>query len=319
MRLRQQANLKDKKIPPHPPLRKGGRGDLEDHMKKYIILFVAAASFLAIQNARAFDIGSAITTAVIGTKKLADAAKEITPGEEHYIGRSVAAMVINKYPVVVNDALTNYVNKVGLLVAYASERPETYGRYHFAVVQNNEPNAYACPGGFIFVTTGLLKEVSSEDQLAAVLGHEVAHVAHRDGINAIKKSHWTDLGFYAAGEAAGRFSPSDVKELAGVFANVVSDVGKKVLESGYSQSDEKKADEAGVRYASSAGYDPNGIVAFLEDEVAKGTTGGRGPFASHPKAESRIKLVKAEIEKENLSRQVAEVRTNRFRQTVALK
>jgi predicted Zn-dependent protease len=289
-------------------------------MKKYFIfLSIALLAFLSINIAHSFDIGSAISTAIIGTKKLADASKEITPGEEHYIGRAVAAMVVNKYPVVMDDALTKYVNKVGLLVAYASDRPETYGGYHFAVVENSDPNAFACPGGFIFVTTGLLKQVGSEDQLAAILGHEVAHVAHRDGINTIKKSRWTDLGFYAAGEAAGRFSPSDVKELTNVFKNVITDVGKKVLESGYSQADEKKADEAGVRFASAAGYDPNGIVTFLEDEVAKGQVSHSGPFSSHPKAELRIKLVKEEIAKENLSREIADVRTNRFKQTIALK
>ena len=283
-------------------------------MKKYIIiLFVALASLMAVNAAHAIDIGSAIGTAITGAQKVAEASKDITPSEEHYIGRSIAAMVIDRYPLVQDPALTQYINKVGLLVAYSSDRPETYGGYHFGVVQSSEANAFACPGGFIFVTTALLKEVGSEDQLSAILGHEIAHVAHRDGINAIKKSKWTDLGFYAAGEAAGKFSPNEVKELTGAFTGVISDVGKKVIESGYSISDEKKADSAGVRYASAAGYDPNGIVAFLQTEAEKGIDTNRGPFASHPKTDTRIKELKAEIEKENLSRQVADVRTNRYK------
>jgi len=288
-------------------------------MNKYIIvLILMIVSFVAAGAARAFDIGSAINTGVIGLSKVAEASKEITPGEEHYIGRSIAAMVVNKYPLVQNAALTAYVNKVGLLVAYNSERPETYGGYHFGVVESGEANAFACPGGFIFVTTGLLKQVGSEDELATIIGHEVAHVAHRDGINAIKKSKWTDLGFYAAGQAAGKFSPDEVKQLTSVFSDVVTDVGKKVLESGYSQSDEKKADASGVRYASSAGYDPNGIVAFLQAEQSKGIDAHRGPYASHPKTDTRITELKAEIEKENLSRQIADVRTNRYNQSVAI-
>ncbi len=280
-------------------------------MKKYIIILMVASFFAA--NAQAFDIGSAIGTAVTGAQKMAEASKDITPSEEHYIGRAVAAMVIDKYPLVQDPALTKYLNEVGLVVAYSSERPETYGGYHFAVVSSADANAFACPGGFIFVTTALLKEVGSEDQLAAILGHEIAHVAHRDGINSIKKSKWTDLGFYAAGEAAGRFSPAEVKDLANVFTGVISDVGKKVIESGYSQGDERNADSAGVRYASAAGYDPNGVVAFLQIEQEKGADMNRGPFASHPKTEARIKDLKAEIEKENLSHQVAEVRTNRYK------
>jgi predicted Zn-dependent protease len=287
-------------------------------MKRTILTIALVMTTLLVANAaRAFDIGSAINTGVIGLSKVAEASKDITPGEEHYIGRSIAAMVVNKYPLVQNQALTDYVNKVGLLVAYNSDRPETYGGYHFGVVESSEANAFACPGGFIFVTTGLLRQVSGEDELATIIGHEVAHVAHRDGINAIKKSKWTDLGFYAAGQAAGKFSPDEVKQLTSVFSDVVTDVGKKVLESGYSQSDEKKADESGVRYASSAGYDPNGIITFLEAEQGKGIDAHRGPYASHPKTESRIKELKAEIEKENLSRKIAEVRTNRYKQSVA--
>lgn len=283
-------------------------------MKRYIIILIfTVASFVAVNAAHAIDIGQAIGTAITGVQKVAEASKDITPSEEHYIGRSVAAMVIDKYPLVADAALTQYLNKVGLLVAYNSERPETYGGYHFGVVQSSEVNAFACPGGFVFVTTGLLKEVTSEDQLATILGHEVAHVTHRDGINSIKKSKWTDFGFYAAGEAAGRFSPAEVKDLTNVFSGVISDVGKKVIESGYSISDEKKADSAGVRYASAAGYDPNGIVAFLQTEADKGIDSHRGPFASHPKTDSRIKELKAEIEKENLSHQIADVRTNRYK------
>lgn len=283
-------------------------------MKRYIIILIfTVASFVAANTAHAIDIGSAIGTAVTGIQKVAEASKDITPSEEHYIGRTVAAMVIDRYPLISDPALTQYINKVGLLVAYSSDHPETYGGYHFGVVQSSEANAFACPGGFIFVTTALLKELNGEDQLAVILGHEIAHVAHRDGINAIKKSKWTDLGFYAAGEAASRFSPAEVKDLANVFTGVISDVGKKVIESGYSQSDEKKADSAGVRYASAAGYDPNGIVTFLQAEADKGIDTNRGPFASHPKTDTRIKELRAEIEKENLSHQIADVRTNRYK------
>lgn len=288
-------------------------------MRKIVtVLSVAVIALVASNTASAFDIGSAINAGVTGISKVAEASKDITPGEEHYIGRSVAAMVVDKYPLVQNQALTDYVNKVGLLVAYNSERPETYGGYHFGIVESGDANAFACPGGFIFVTTALLKEVNGEDQLAAILGHEIAHVAHRDGINAIKKSKWTDLGFYAAGQAAGKFSPDEVKQLTSVFTDVVSDVGKKVLESGYSISDEKKADEAGVRYASAAGYDPNGVVAFLKIEQEKGADLNRGPFASHPKTEARIKALEEDIQKENLSRQIADVRTNRYKASVAM-
>ena len=290
-------------------------------MKKLIIfiLIVFAGVFFAMSATRAFDIGKLVGTSIVGIEKMAKASKNITPAEEYYIGRAVAAMVIAKYPLVQKAALTKYLNEVGLLVAYASDKPETYGGYHFGVVRSSQINAFACPGGFIFVTTGLLDEVKNEDQLAAILGHEVAHVAHEDALSAIKRSKWTDFAFFAAGQAAGHFSPSEVKELTNVFSSVISDVGKKVIDSGYSQSQEKRADADGVRYASRAGYDPNGLVTLLEEEIQKGTTTAGGPYSSHPKPQTRVKLVKSEIEKERLSHPIATIRTKRYKRAVARK
>lgn len=283
-------------------------------MKKTMtIISVLIFSLVLAGNSYAIDFGKIINTSVTGIQKVAEASKDITPAEEHYIGRAVAAMLLDRYPLVETPALTKYLDKVGLLVAYSSERPETYGGYHFGVVRNDAINAYACPGGLIFVSTGLLNEVKNEDQLAAVLGHEVAHVAHRDGINAIKKSKWTDLGFFAAGQAAGHFSPSEVKELTNVFTGVISEVGKTVIENGYSQSQENGADRSGIRYAYDAGYDPAGLVALLEEEIQKNIGSGGGPYSSHPKPDKRIELVKAEIQKEGLSREIAQVRTDRYK------
>jgi predicted Zn-dependent protease len=287
-------------------------------MKKTIMIISFLVFTLTLSvDSFAVDLGKIINASVTGVQKVAEASKDITPAEEHYIGRSVAAVLLSRYPLVENPALTKYLNKVGLLVAYSSERPDTYGGYHFGVVRNNEINAYACPGGFIFVTTGLLSEVGNEDQLAAVLGHEVAHVAHRDGINSIKKSRWTDLGFYAAGQAAGQFSPAEVKELTNVFTGVISEVGKTVIENGYSQSQEKNADEAGVRYAAAAGYDPSGLIALLQEEIQKNLSSGGGPYSSHPKPDTRIRLIKEEIQKEGLGREIAQVRTNRYKTAMA--
>jgi len=142
-------------------------------------------------------------------------------------------------------------------------------------------------------------------------------VAHRDGISAIQKSKWTDLGFFAAGQAAGHFSPSEVKELTNVFTGVISEVGKTVIENGYSQGQEKKADESGIRYAYDAGYDPAGLVALLEVEIQKNIASGGGPYSSHPKADKRVELIKAEIQKEGLTREIAQVRTDRYKAAVA--
>ncbi len=267
-------------------------------------------------RAQAFDIGQAIGGAIGGVQQIAEASKEITPSEEHYIGRAVAAMVLDKYPLLNNAALDQYVNKVGLVVAFHSDRPVTFGGYHFAVLNSDEINAFACPGGLIFITRGLLRQVQSEDQLAAVLGHEVAHVAGRHGINAIKKSRWTKFGFYAAGEVGKQYSGSEVGQLAQEFQGVVSDVAKQVLESGYSKSDEKKADINGMQFAANAGYDPKAMASFIQHEIDAGIGSKSGPFSSHPSPEKRLQEVNGELASISGGAEVP-ARTARFKTVMA--
>ena len=289
-------------------------------MKRYIMIIVVAALAIVPASGRAFDLGQAIGSAIEGGKQLAEASKEITPSEEHYIGRAVAAMVLAKYPLLENIALTRYINEVGLLLAAASDRPNTYGGYHFAVLNSDVPNAFACPGGIILINKGLLKEVQNEDQLAGVLAHEVAHVAHRHGIGAIKKSRWTKLGFYAAGEVGKQYSSSEIGQLVGEFQGVVTDVAKNVMESGYSKSDEKFADEAAVRFAYAAGYNPNELVNFVKSEESKGIGSDQGPFASHPKPEARLKGIEGTIAGESGASSAATeaARTARFKAAMAV-
>ena len=264
-------------------------------MKRHLTYIMLAALAFLPASAGAIDLGQVIGSAVGGVQQLAQAAKEITPSEEHYIGRAVAAMIVAKYPLYDSPALTKYLNDVGLLVAYASDRPTTYGGYHFAVLASDEPNAYACPGGIILVNKGLLKEVKDEDQLAAILGHEVAHVSHRHGIGAIKKDRWTKFAFYAAAEVGKQYTSDEIGQLVGEFQGVVSDVAKKVMESGYSKGDEKNADENGMKFAYAAGYNPAGMIDFIKAEDAKGIGSTKGPFSSHPKPDVRIKELEKEL------------------------
>lgn len=279
-------------------------------MKIRIVILLMALIITAPLMGHAADIGQIIGSSIGGISMLADAAKEITPGEEHYIGRSVAATVISRYPLLNNATVTKYINEVGLNLANVSKTPVTYGGYHFAVLNSGEENAFACPGGFIFITKGLIKKLSNEDELAVILGHEVAHVANRDGIGSIKKSRWTKFAFYAAGEVGKNYSSQNIQELTSVFQSVVGDVAKKVIDSGYSKGDEKKADVDGLRYASEVGYNPAAIIPFMQKE-AEGYH-ATGPFSSHPKPAARLKMMEADISKLPPA-DTAAVRTARFK------
>lgn len=280
-------------------------------MKNKLLLAFVICLLIPLKSS-AFDVGQAIGSAIGGATMLADAAKSITPSEEHYIGRAVAANVLTRYPLLNNPSLTKYVNQVGLSVANVSNRPSTYGGYHFAVLNSNEPNAYACPGGIILINKGLLKELKNEDQLAAVLAHEVAHVADSDGIKEIKKSRWTNLAFYAAGEVGKNVSSQNVAEAVKTFDGVVGDVTKKVIDSGYSKGDEKQADAAGMRYMASAGYNPSEMIEFLKIEESKGNVSS-GPFSSHPKPSQRIKALEGELARLDKNAKTEQARSNRFK------
>ncbi|HPW44868.1 MAG TPA: M48 family metalloprotease [bacterium] len=276
--------------------------------------FLIAAMLMIVIPAMssAQDLGRIISSSIGGIQQIAEASKDITPSEEHYIGRAVAATIISKYPLLQNPALNSYLNRVGLLVAAASERPETYGGYHFAVLTSDEPNAYACPGGIILVNQGLLKQIKNEDQLAAILAHEVAHVAHRHGIRAIKKSRWTKFGFYVAGEVGSQYTSDQLGQLAQEFQNVVMDVAKKVMESGYSKGDEKDADSSGMRFAWAAGYNPGEMIEFIEAEAQAGKGHPVGPFSSHPKPADRVASLKRELSGLSPTGKTEKVRTSRY-------
>ena len=128
-----------------------------------------------------------------GATKATEAARPITDSEEYYVGRAVAAQILSRYKLDQNPKLTQYVNEVGQTVARKSTRPNPFKGYHFAVLDTQEINAFACPGGIIFITRGLIQTCKNEDQLAAVLAHGVGHVANKDGINSISQALWTQV------------------------------------------------------------------------------------------------------------------------------
>ncbi|HDL65299.1 MAG TPA: peptidase M48, partial [Proteobacteria bacterium] len=107
------------------------------------------------------------------SKAVAKTFADITPEQEYYIGRAVAATVLKTYKPYQNKKATRYLNLVGQTLAAASDKPETYGGYHFMIMDSDEINAFSAPGGLIFVSRGMLRLCENEDDLAAVLAHEI--------------------------------------------------------------------------------------------------------------------------------------------------
>ena len=242
---------------------------------------------------------------------------EITEQEEYYIGRAVAALILSRYKVYDDGGMTNYVNVLGKAVSYSSDRPETYGGYHFLILDSDEVNALAAPGGFVFVTKGLVKRCKDEEMLASILAHEIGHVSAKHGLASIKKSRLVDAFKILGKEAATRYGSKELAELTGIFENVLGDIVESLVEKGYDRKYEYEADKLAVKFASRTGYDPNGLTRFLKTMTGGPSVGaGKGWFRTHPTAEDRLGKVDSTIRTMAKVPKTLTVRTERFAQSV---
>jgi predicted Zn-dependent protease len=214
--------------------------------------------------------------------------------DEVRLGYQVHEQVLQKYRLVQDREITGYVEQLGERIARASVRPDL--NYHFFVVEDQSLNAFSLPGGYVYVNTGILGLAQSEDELAAVLAHETAHIAARHGLRNLKRAQRAQIGVGIAsilgqiltrGGAGGRAIGAGAQILgAGVLTK-------------YSRDFEREADYLGLYNLTRAGYQPAGMVRIFE---RLGQAQGRaqssigGIFASHPDAGERIRNTELEIE-----------------------
>ncbi|MEM9208925.1 MAG: M48 family metalloprotease [Pseudomonadota bacterium] len=205
-------------------------------------------------------------------------ANEIQLGQQNYLPMQQSQGGVYD----VDPQLSAYVNDVGQRVAAVSDRPLPY---EFVVLNNSVPNAWALPGGKIAINRGLLTELETESELAAVLGHEVVHAAARHSAQQMTRATLLQLGMLGVGIAA---SDSDYAGLIVGSANV----GAQLINSAYGRGAELEADKYGMRYMSAAGYDPQGAVSLQETFVklseGRQTDWLSGLFASHPPSQVRV-------------------------------
>lgn len=218
--------------------------------------------------------------------KAAEAMRPIRPEEEAAIGREVAAKVFMRYgPLAADPELTRYVNMVGRTVAGYSGR--SGAGYRFAVVESGEANAFAAPGGYIFITTGLLRKIGNEAQLAGVLAHEVAHVSERHMVKTLERSR----------KVAGAVELSSVllNEDAEALSRITDIVSEILFVHGLDKDMEFDADRHGTAWAASAGYHPRGLMEFLA--ILKAGEGRERSifFTTHPPIGARISRLNGDV------------------------
>ena len=241
--------------------------------KSRILLGGAAAAALA---------GCAINP-VTGERELALVSEE----QEISMGREAAAQAQSALGLVPDEGLQSYVGGVGQELAATSERAAL--PWEFRVVDDPSPNAFALPGGFIFVTRGLMSLMNSEAELAAVLGHEIGHVTARHSVSQISRAQLAQLGL-----GLGMILSPDLRGL-GDAANA----GLSLLFLKYGRDDERQADELGFRYMLEHGYDVNEMDDVFGALQQAGQLAGQSPvptwLASHPSEPERIEAVRERI------------------------
>lgn len=205
----------------------------------------------------------------IDRAKRAENQDQVNISQEYYIGRGVAANVFKKYKPCTDAKLNEYVRLVGENVAKASRSVEIkdakqpYKGFFFIVIEDSNVNAFAAPGGFIFVTRGALMQMRSEDELACVLGHEIAHVVDRHGIKYVLEQKNNAVPFQVAGEVLASRTNRLVGELAKNLAEMCGELANKAM-AGMGQEYELFADKWGTVIAARAGYDPKAMTEFLK-------------------------------------------------------
>ncbi|MEO1365846.1 MAG: M48 family metalloprotease [Acidobacteriota bacterium] len=201
--------------------------------------------------------------------------------QEIEIGRSADQDIVNQYGLYDDDELAAYVDRLGQDLAAVSERPNL--PWTFRVLDDPVVNAFALPGGYIYVTRGILSHFGSESELAAVLGHEIAHVTARHGVSRMSKAQLANIGL-----GVGSVLSPELARAAGGLAQG----GLQLLFLKYSRDDERQADDLGYRYTNRVGQNPEGFVGVFEMLSAQGRLGGvsrlPGYLATHPEPEERL-------------------------------
>ncbi len=244
-----------------------------------------------------FALGMALAAAGCRTAQVRSAQTEVARAlvpvsDEKQLGAKMAAQIETQTRPLADPAVVGYVREVGGRVAAASPNPDHW-TFTFKVLDDPKTvNAFAIPGGNVYVYTGLLKAVQNEAQLAGVLAHEVAHVTSRH----IAQRLVSQLGLETVASMALGQNPNALAQVASSVA-----VQGALLKN--SRDDEAEADSKGVVAAARAGYDPRALPAFFRLLMGEqGSTSRALTFLSdHPATEDRIQALEAEISAKNLT------------------
>jgi predicted Zn-dependent protease len=216
------------------------------------------------------------------------AACTVSSEQEVEMGKADAAQVDSELPVVHDTAIDRFITALGQSMASHTSRADLDWR--FTVVNTPEVNAFALPGGFIYVDRGLIEQADRLDELAGVMGHEIGHVVRRHSVEQMKQSERRLAGLVALCTLT--------RACSSVGGQLAIDVGAHALTARYSQRDEAQADSEGVLNTVRAGIDPEGLPSFFQkllNEQKERPSAVQAFFSTHPTDQSRIDATRREI------------------------
>jgi predicted Zn-dependent protease len=295
----------------------------EVYMKTLFVLVIGLLAYspLAAQNrggsqALGVDASGALSRM---ESTLAAAEDDVLPLDAYFLGRAVAANIISRYqPWTQKPETTRYLNEVCAAIAVNSPMPEIYNGYHVMILDAPELNAFATAGGHIFITRGLLAKLETEDALAAVLAHEIAHIQLQHSVDLIRYMRITqDLSDTADRSARIAAREASLSQRKTLFDNAVRDMVTALIVNGYSQEQEFQADIYALKLLAIAGYSPASMVDVLT--LLQNTRGSGGFNGTHPAPARRIANVRQELTQNSRSYQIQDTgsfRSARFEQSL---
>lgn len=242
-----------------------------------------------------------------------------TPQEKYKIGRNVGANILGTYNLYYNETLYTYLNSICNTIIINSDKVNPYKGYSVGVLDSKQINAFATPGGHILITRGMLKSVNSEDELAAVISHELSHIQLEHSIKAIKKNERT--------QTAGLITTRVLAILVGTQENAKQEDIDSLIDTGvnltnfttnlvntrYSKNTEFKADKNAVLLMQNTGYNPNAMKSMLQTlKHNKSKNYKLGFGKTHPSPNQRFRKIKKVLPKENFDYN-EEARLERFK------
>lgn len=275
-------------------------------MSRMINKFIIAIFLLLTMPCLALDMGDVNQTVELanGTRHVFQQVERVDPQAEFELGRKVTAELFSRYPPVQFEADNQYLNTLGSYVAQFAQPPLPLHGFHFQLVEAAEPNAFSAPGGFVLITNKMVELLNNEDELAAVLAHEIAHISLRHGVNALQSAKMTRAGV-EFGQQLVTSKVAESSALGGVVtSNLASSVGNMVsnlVEKGYSRHQEYDADREAVEMMFRAGYDPRALLSMVTKlGGSKAINSSWKNFLaavqrSHPNGEDRVDYIKSVI------------------------